>query len=316
MEFTGAITWGTADELKKVLDDNPHIRAIHLNSQGGRLGEAEKMRDLIHQRGLTTYTSATCMSACTIAFLGGRERCIGEGARLGFHQGDIPGSAYKILNRQINSGVADAYRLAGINKVFIEQAMTIPPSDIWFPTAAQLVYARVINGVAVPGKFTPSGFFMNIAMKKALPYASGPMLDALAKSFIKTIEAMEQADQEACQRYFDRASTNPVDLAKYMSADLQTQTLEVTRQIVTAKDFADPDDNKPAPTTAIVQPIYPLLEAALSKRGIDPASVKSVLNDPSHNRQRVCWAVIEYYNAVLEFPDAERELFLKYKLGQ
>jgi len=290
MEFTGPITWRIADELKKVLDENPRIRAIHLNSPGGRLGEAEKMRDLIHQRGLTTYTSATCMSACTIAFLGGHERWIGEGARLGFHQGNIPGSAYRIFNRQINTGVADAYRSAGINKVFIEQAMAIPPSDIWFPTPTQLVYARVINGVAASGKFTPSGFFMNFAMKKALPYASGPMLDTFVKSFIVTIEAMEQVDQEACQRYFEHPFANSVDLAKYMSADLQARTLEVTKQIVRAKDFADPDDDKPAPTTAIVQPIYSLLEAALSKRGIDPASVKSVMNDQSHNRQRICWA--------------------------
>jgi len=95
VEFVGAITWGSAGELGKLLETHPEIRVIHLNSQGGRMPEADALRNLIQQHGLTTYTSGSCSSGCTVAFLGGRERWLGEGARLGFHQGrylGLPGS--------------------------------------------------------------------------------------------------------------------------------------------------------------------------------------------------------------------------------
>jgi hypothetical protein len=101
-----------------------------------------------------------------------------------------------------------------------------------------------------------------------------------------------------------------------MSADLQARTLEAMSRIVLARDSADADVNIPAPTVESVQPVYPLLETALRNRGTDPASIKSVLTDPSRDRQRQCWALIEYYKAVLDLPTAERGLFLKYKFAQ
>ena len=103
-----------------------------------------------------------------------------------------------------------------------------------------------------------------------------------------------------------------------MSAELQLRTLEATSRIVAARDSADADVIMTAPTAAGVQSIYPLLETALSNRGVDPASVKSVLTTPSRDpvRDRICWALIEYYKAILEIPVPERELFLKYKLAQ
>ena len=135
-------------------------------------------------------------------------------------------------------------------------------------------------------------------------------------ALIETVEKIEQADQEACRRRFNPDTAHLVDLRNYMSADLQARTLEATSRIVVARDSADADVNIPAPTPESVQPVYPLLETALRNRGTDPASVKSVLTDPSRDRQRQCWALIEYYKAILDLPTAERELFLKYKFAQ
>ena len=171
VEFFGSITWGSAAELGKVLDDNPNIRVVHLTSQGGRTGEAESDPRADPPAEPRSYTSATCMSACTIAFLGGRERWIGPGARLGFHRGEIPG-ANKIFRQVANEGFAASYRRSGINEVFINQILEVPPDRLWFPTVSQLEYAGVITGTAAPGQFAPGGFFMNMAMKEAVPYAS------------------------------------------------------------------------------------------------------------------------------------------------
>src|SRR5262249_34921729 len=74
LELSGGITFGITDEVRKILDIAPSVKVIHLNSWGGRVAEARKLRDLISERRLITYTSTTCASACTIAFLGGRQR--------------------------------------------------------------------------------------------------------------------------------------------------------------------------------------------------------------------------------------------------
>jgi hypothetical protein len=46
---------------------------------------------MIQQRRLATRVEAGCASACTIAFLGGVERSISPGGRLGFHRASFPG---------------------------------------------------------------------------------------------------------------------------------------------------------------------------------------------------------------------------------
>jgi hypothetical protein len=55
IEFAGGIPFGAADELARFLDDAPQVHTIHLNSHGGRIGAAEKLRNLIRERHLNTY---------------------------------------------------------------------------------------------------------------------------------------------------------------------------------------------------------------------------------------------------------------------
>src|SRR5215469_4098607 len=90
LEFTGGITLGVARELRSALDANPGVKVVHLDSNGGRLLEARRMRDVIRERGLITVTSTECESACVLAFLGGNQRYLAPGARLGFHTWSFP----------------------------------------------------------------------------------------------------------------------------------------------------------------------------------------------------------------------------------
>src|SRR6266446_8755693 len=91
LEYAGGITFGATDEVRNLLDADPAIHVIHINSQGGRVAEARKLRDLIRERRLVTYTASACASACTIAFMGGIQRYVAPGAKLGFHRGSFPG---------------------------------------------------------------------------------------------------------------------------------------------------------------------------------------------------------------------------------
>jgi hypothetical protein len=144
IEFVGGITFGVTDEVKKLLDAAPNVRAIHLNSPGGRIGEAHKLRRLIAERGLATYVGSTCASACTIAFLGGLQRYLPPGAKLGFHRGSIAGATAEELNQE--NDAARRWMIAiGVPTWFADRAYS--SSSIWWPTPDELWQAGFITRV-------------------------------------------------------------------------------------------------------------------------------------------------------------------------
>ena len=74
LDFSGGISFGTAKEFETMLKAMDNVRTVRLNSNGGRIAEAQKISDLIKARGLSTYVTHQCASACTIMFLGGKQR--------------------------------------------------------------------------------------------------------------------------------------------------------------------------------------------------------------------------------------------------
>src|SRR5262249_13290303 len=91
IELAGGMHFGTAADLRTLLDATTGVRTIDLDSLGGRVAEAEHVRDLIRERHLATYTAAYCASACTVAYMGGSPRYLGPGGKLGFHRFSFPG---------------------------------------------------------------------------------------------------------------------------------------------------------------------------------------------------------------------------------
>jgi hypothetical protein len=69
LELAGGMPFGTTDAVKKFLDAAPTVQVIHLNSQGGRMNEAYQLYKTIKERNLITYTSADCVSACSVALM-------------------------------------------------------------------------------------------------------------------------------------------------------------------------------------------------------------------------------------------------------
>lgn len=96
-EITGGFKYGLTDDFVKILNASRQIKVVHLDSVGGRIGEAIKLNSLIRERKLDTYVSANCLSACTVAFAGGRKRVLLEGAKLGFHAPAFPGMSDREL---------------------------------------------------------------------------------------------------------------------------------------------------------------------------------------------------------------------------
>lgn len=156
LELAGGMPFGTNDAIKKFLDATPAIQVLHLNSQGGRMAEAYLLYKTIKERNLSTFTSADCVSACSIAFLAGKERYLGESGRLGFHSvrvGELSGQ----VNTELNGEVRQTLQTHGVPKNFIDRALSTSPKDMWYPSKDELLRAKIIDSVVDSRYFGLSG---------------------------------------------------------------------------------------------------------------------------------------------------------------
>lgn len=96
VELSGQIVRGDAQRVQRFIAEQPKGRpiAVSFNSGGGLIDEALAMGRHFHAHGVRTYVSGKgrqCLSACALAFLGGRDetgrayRVKGSEARIGFH---------------------------------------------------------------------------------------------------------------------------------------------------------------------------------------------------------------------------------------
>ena len=190
-EIVGGLKYGLADDFVKILAASRHVKIVHLNSTGGRLGEGEKLYEVIRSRGLTTYVSSKCLSACTLAFAGGRERYLRKGAVLGFHKGAFPG---------VNDGGTDTIqrdvfvRALDFDRGFITKALSTPNEEMYKPDPDVLLAARVITGVTGGSQFAISGVGTEISkdditrsMEKAAPVFKA-IKERLPKSYDNFID--------------------------------------------------------------------------------------------------------------------------------
>jgi hypothetical protein len=144
LEILGDIGFGLVDEVKKTLDAHPTVRLVHLNSQGGRIGEARRLADLIESRSLSTYTSSGCSSACTVAFIAGKERLIATDANLGFHEYYFPGVDHDEMRRQQERDKR-FFQAKGVTANFVTEMFLKPYTEVWNPNHDELLRARVIT---------------------------------------------------------------------------------------------------------------------------------------------------------------------------
>ena len=163
----GGFKYGLTRRFLEQADALPALRTVHLASLGGRLGEALHLADEIRAKGLDTYVSEGCYSACTLAFAAGRQRWLLAGATLGYHAESFLGVA--VADHGENGGEADALRHAGLPAAFVAEVVATPPNTIWKPTVDELLGTRAITDVADPGRFAASnlGMYPTAATLKA-----------------------------------------------------------------------------------------------------------------------------------------------------
>lgn len=142
--ISGRIQPGAAARFKIILDAISTVQSVSLISPGGRLEEAAKIYEAIKDRRLDTYVDQICMSACTMIFLGGRERSATPQAKIGFHQPYLVAGESR-TNATLVAAMRRFYDEASVRPSFTDKAMSTPSSGMWYPQFDELLTANVVT---------------------------------------------------------------------------------------------------------------------------------------------------------------------------
>ena len=146
LHVDGPYGLGSETAVREALDRTPRLRTVVLSGPGGRMGVGYAINRMIRQRKLATRVDAGCASACTIAFLGGVDRSLSAGARLGFHQTSFPGMDENDMYES-NRGMRQFLIRNGVTPEFAKRALETSPGSLWVPTPQELLAGRVIHRV-------------------------------------------------------------------------------------------------------------------------------------------------------------------------
>ncbi|MEX0451793.1 hypothetical protein V6X62_08225 [Spiribacter sp. 218] len=144
----GVIARGVVDDVRSALGRAEEPFYVQLESEGGRIGVGDSLNRLIRDRSLATLVRSKCYSACTLAFLGGQSRILGEGGVIGFHQArsgldDSP--TVRTMEMSADALQRTIMREAGVGDWFIDQAMDTPSERMWTPRVEVLAEGGVIT---------------------------------------------------------------------------------------------------------------------------------------------------------------------------
>lgn len=192
--ITGGIGPGFAQSLQQTLDSQPRLETLHTNLQnGGLIREAINAKQLISARGLRTYVSGSCVSACTLFFAGGKERYALVAARVGFHAPKVPGVTAAQMDY---SETRQAYQASGVREDFIDRVLNTPHTTMWYPTSGELessgFIAAAVTGeqFAIPNvrEFVSSGKVAQVLRADPIFAAVSGVEPALFDQIVKETE--------------------------------------------------------------------------------------------------------------------------------
>jgi hypothetical protein len=144
IEVRGNITFGVADRLRETLHATPAAQRLRLNSSGGLLSEARKVRELVLARGLDTDSTEICASACVSAYIAGRHRYLHRTARMGFHLPRNPGLGPHGPVSPVYARELSYMASRGVPPWFIARWVA-SGRRFWYPTPMELRAAGIVQ---------------------------------------------------------------------------------------------------------------------------------------------------------------------------
>ena len=147
IHLQGPLQIGITDRVAQLIERNPAITGIILDSEGGQIYEGRGLARIITKHRLRTFSLDECLSSCTTAFIAGTTRTLGTNARLGFHQY----KTYSIIP-SIDVDNEQAKDMAifvkqGVSPRFLEKIFAQPPESIWWPDIDELLDAGVVQRI-------------------------------------------------------------------------------------------------------------------------------------------------------------------------
>lgn len=150
--LSGGINDGSAEQLDQALQLAPAVTTVVFSSDGGWIREGQLLAEVIRKRGLNTYVEGYCASACTIAFLSGKERAAAPSAKIGFHASRSVGNLDTTPSSAETAQLRTIYRDAQLPDDFIRQALNTPHEKMWHPPHEVLLTAGVLTRKSMGGE--------------------------------------------------------------------------------------------------------------------------------------------------------------------
>jgi hypothetical protein len=294
LEVSGSFSWALPQNLQAALSAAPNVRVIRLESPGGHVQAAMQVATIIRQRGLDTYVGRFCASACTLAFLAGRQRWLAPDARLGFHQAHAPG----FQPSEANALLRQAYEQLGLAQSIIAHALRTEPSEVWVPAARDLRAADVVTGEA-PADLVAidDGKSRSLReMTRLFPAASDRLVVAFTTALAAFLTQLTAADAEACWAFAHDGAAN---LSSLLPPSALAPLAAVEQDIVES-----------ATTTAATQPSTEERKrtAAELLQRVGASGQATVFDGlrPGADHARFCPALHDLLQFVLGLPDPQR----------
>ncbi len=164
----GEITNEDIDRFREILQANPDVTELQLNSGGGSIYASSEIAWIVTDVGLNTTVDGECVSACVDIFLAGQRRRMTLGSKIGFHrrywspdsvesyyddlregQGwDTPfvfGSwIYEDTQREMYEYLS--YMVSrGVEAGFAIETLQVDSSDEWYPSRLRMIAAGVLR---------------------------------------------------------------------------------------------------------------------------------------------------------------------------
>lgn len=184
----GGINDDASEALTKALDLAPTVITVVLDSTGGWVREANLIAQLISDRKLNTYVERECTSACTIAFLAGKERAADPNARIGFHSFRSVGSIDKDGGSFDAETVKKMYRQAGISQTFIDKIVGVSNDKVWYPSHEEMLAEGVLTRTSFGGETATVATSAPTREKLAAAFKKVPAFDALSLQYPNEFE--------------------------------------------------------------------------------------------------------------------------------
>lgn len=143
--LSGDIDFVMFDALEDALAEHETLKRVALDSHGGRVFAARAIARLVRENKLDTHVEGMCASACTLVYIAGQTRSLGPSGRLGFH-----GYASQ-SNIQVNDATQEeakdraTFLARGVSAAFVDKMFQAAPQDMWFPSAQELLEAKVVT---------------------------------------------------------------------------------------------------------------------------------------------------------------------------